>query len=92
MIANRKELKWREAHAIVHGAMIGPVIYCTVTASRIASTQCFENYRVVIVLNKLIINFSWNKGCIGRVCHSTLIITDMVAQYASFSVLHGVHL
>ena len=92
MIANRKELKWREVHAIVHGAMIGPVNYCTVTASSIASTQCFENYRAVIVLNKCIINFNWNKGSIGRLCHSTLIITDMVAQYVSFSVLHGVHL
>lgn len=42
MIANRKVLKWWEAHAIVYGAMIGPANYCTVTASSIASTQYFK--------------------------------------------------
>lgn len=43
MLGIRKLLKWGEAHGVVHGAMIGPVNYCTVTASSITSTPCSEN-------------------------------------------------
>lgn len=43
MIAITKQLKWGEAHAIVHGAMVGPVNYCMVTVSSITSTSSSEN-------------------------------------------------
>lgn len=37
-------------------------------------------------------HFNWNKGSTRMFCHRTLTITDMVTQYAYFSVPHGVHL